>query len=94
MTLFFDHHNDLWIGTFGGLDKMGRQTGRFIHYPLKGGGLFGLRSIVKCIGEDQNNELWVGGDGLYRINIATGKITRALDKAYVESLCVDKSGVV
>ena len=55
-----DDRGNLWIATFSGLDKLDKNTGKFIHYlPSSMPGSLS-NSSVYCIMKDHQGTLWVG----------------------------------
>ena len=78
-NLIEDGHGDLWIGTWGGLDKLDPTTERFTHYrynPDNPNSISG--DAVKSIAQDSRGHLWVGtvDDGLNKFDPATETFTR------------------
>jgi ligand-binding sensor domain-containing protein/serine phosphatase RsbU (regulator of sigma subunit) len=75
--VYRDRQGTLWVGTQGGLSKMGAE-GQFTHYTLADG----LPSdAVASIVEDGQGRLWLGTTaGLAQLDPATNKIT-----AYTEN---------
>lgn len=66
-TLFRDHLDKLWIGSYAGLFMLDPKTGKTIKYDADAGKPGQLRSdIITCILEDSRHRLWIGGNsGLY-----------------------------
>ncbi len=94
-SMYLDRHNDLWLGTNGGLDKLDRPTGGFIHYDLEMNTKGDIGNKVNCIREDLNNNLWVGtAYGLYRLNLSNGEKIKVLKKGDVRSICIDAKNQV
>ncbi|MGD8848763.1 MAG: two-component regulator propeller domain-containing protein, partial [Anaerolineales bacterium] len=79
LALAEDPEGDLWIGTNGGgLNRLDRETGEFIHYmqdPDKSEGLTD-RVVGELLVDDQGT-LWVGtaSSGLYRYEAQTDSFT-------------------
>jgi signal transduction histidine kinase/ligand-binding sensor domain-containing protein len=89
-SMCLDHSGNLWIGTDRGLDKMDIQNGIFTHFKLQNKGSFKNGSVVYCVKESLDNEIWAGaGEGLYRIDISTGTVTTILSNANVKTIGVD-----
>jgi ligand-binding sensor domain-containing protein/two-component sensor histidine kinase len=63
--IFKDNNGNLWIGTYGGgLNKMNRTTGEFLHYKNEPGNSNSLSdNRVMSIIEDSNQMLWLGTSG-------------------------------
>ena len=58
-TLFEDHQEQLWLGTYGsGLARYDRTTGKFFHYPLPAEER--ETQSVRTITEGPNHQLWIG----------------------------------
>lgn len=79
-TLYEDKAGNIWIGTLnGGLNRLDRHDGYFVHYKNDPGRQDSLSdNFVKCIYEDSRGFLWVGTEkgGLNRFDRETGKFTR------------------
>ncbi len=87
-----DHLNNLWIGTYGGLDMLDEKTNKFVHYRNIPGDTSSLSyNRIWYIYEDRQGTLWIGcgssffnlgenpGDGgLNRFDRRTGKFRRFL----------------
>ncbi len=85
-VLYEDSGGDLWIGTRrGGLNRLDRASGRFIHYRHDPADPSSLSlDAVGAIHEDRAGVLWIGtgdaevktlGGGLDRLDRATGRFT-------------------
>ena len=76
-TLFLDGET-LWIGTYGGLNRLDLRTGRFTHYrhdPVNPSSL--INDLVIAIERDADGNLWVGtGKGICRLDEKTGVFKR------------------
>lgn len=53
-----DDEGNIWLGTFNGLDKYNKSSGKFIHYSSDNSGL--SHSSVWCIEKDKQGTLWIG----------------------------------
>ena len=78
-NLIEDGHGYLWIGTWGGLDKLDPTTERFTHYrynPDNPNSISG--DAIKSIAQDSRGYLWVGtvDEGLNKLDPATETFTR------------------
>ena len=78
-NLIEDGHGYLWIGTWGGLNKLDPTTERFTHYrynPDNPNSISG--DAIKSIAQDSRGYLWVGtvDDGLNKFDPATETFTR------------------
>jgi signal transduction histidine kinase/ligand-binding sensor domain-containing protein len=93
-SMCLDHNDDLWVGTYVGLDKMDKQTGGFKHIGLENPKVDAQNTVI-CIRENQDSNLWVGtGYGLYRINTVNGNKIRILKNAYVGTIFIDAKNQV
>ena len=63
-TIYRDRDENIWVGTFGGLNLYDPKKDNFIHYKAWNKGLG--NDIIISIFEDRENNLWVGtlGGGL------------------------------
>jgi ligand-binding sensor domain-containing protein/two-component sensor histidine kinase len=79
-NIFKDSDGNLWIGTYGGgLNKMDRITGKFMHYKNILGNPHSLsNNKVVAITEDSNHMLWLGtsGGGLNKFDRELNTFTR------------------
>ncbi len=96
LSLLEDREGTLWVGTDKGLDSLDKETGKFVHvFNPSPDGILLKDAEVRVIYEDKEGIIWVGcGNpfrkydtptaGLYKIEKASGKITRyshdSLDK--------------
>lgn len=83
-----DKNGTLWVGTDKGLDTLNRQTGKFTHIENNSAeGLALSREQIRVLYEDKSGTIWIGcGNpfgkqdpllhGLYKVDKATGEITR------------------
>ena len=56
-----DNNDNLWIGTFGGLDKMNLTTNEIEHYGLSLDKRHSLSSnSIRCITKDKQGTIWIG----------------------------------
>ncbi|MCU0433487.1 MAG: SpoIIE family protein phosphatase [Bacteroidia bacterium] len=71
-----DYKGDIWIGSYGGgLSRLHRSTGEFVHFPeLSTSGNNAVLSLL----ETRDSSLWVGtwGDGINRYFPKTGQIIK------------------
>jgi len=67
-TIYRDKENNMWIGTYSGLNRYNPATDNFTHYKAYNSGLVG--NAVISIFEDSRGDLWVGtlGGGLNLYN--------------------------
>ncbi len=75
--IYEDAENNIWLGTFNGLDRWNKTTGTFSHYAIKADQNSNPTEIaINTILEDSSENLWLGtnGNGLARLNKTTGKI--------------------
>ena len=79
-ALFVDRANDLWVGTQGGLERLVKETGRFVHYrhdPRDPASL--SNDLVHAVDQDRQGRIWVATYvGLNRLDRASGRFTRYL----------------
>ena len=72
-----DNLGSLWFGTEdGGLDKLDPTTGTFTHYRNDSDGQF-VGRIAQVIADSHRDIWFVGERGLFHLNPAIGRITRA-----------------
>ena len=78
LKIFEDKKGNIWLGLENGLDMLEVTTGKFAHYQLKAEGSMNTKSNVTTMEEDDAARIWVGtaGNGLYRLNQASGEVTR------------------
>ena len=100
-ALLEDHNGTLWVGTDKGVDTLNRQTGKFTHIEDKTeDGLTLSREQIRVLYEDKSGKIWIGcGNpfgsrdpllhGLYKLDKATGKITRYHHNDKDETTLVD-----
>lgn len=99
--LFEDSRGNLWISVAGkGLDVLEKNSGRFLHLPLKT--LIGSNDAPPCVSESPDGTIWVGtiDDGLLHLRwtfppetVMTGHGTQLL--SYMEQIeCRQKQGKV
>ena len=82
-----DNRGYLWFGTGDtGLDRFDPGTGNFTHYRNDSDGLF-VGKITHVIADGQGDIWFVGQRGLFRLNQATGQITRPV--ANIKGLAAD-----
>jgi signal transduction histidine kinase/ligand-binding sensor domain-containing protein len=82
-----DNRGYLWFGTGDtGLDRFDPATGNFTHYWNDSDGLF-VGKITHVIADGQGDIWFVGQRGLFRLNQATGQITRPA--ASIKGLAAD-----
>lgn len=77
-TIHEDSKSIMWVGTFGGINKLNKQTGQFIRYYNIIDDKSSLTdNRVLIITEDKNGFLWIGtyGGGLNKFDKTTGKFT-------------------
>jgi len=68
-----DSKGIIWAGTWNdGLNSFDKQTGRFKRYVYMSGKNDTLRP-VRAIAVDQNDHIWTGGNGLWRLDTDTNK---------------------
>jgi len=98
--IFKDSNGHLWVGTYGGgLNKMDRITGKFIHYNNDPDNPHSISdNKVMTITEDSNHMLWLGtsGGGLNKFDRELNTFTRysqkdGLTSAVVYSILEDES---
>ncbi len=100
-----DHQGVLWVGTWTGLNRLDRSTGRFTRYYSDPTDPYSLSdNAVTCILEDDLGRLWVGtGNGLNLLDRTTGRCVcyhfnpddpHSLSNDTVLDLYQDHSGVV
>ncbi len=81
-SIYQDHAGDLWIGTYGGLDRFDEASGSFIHYRYDPGDPRSLsNNNILCVADlpsDSGRIIWVGtfGGGLNKLDKSTGEVTR------------------
>lgn len=78
-SIYEDRSGALWIGTQGGgLDRLDRETERFVHYPNDSADPASLSSnIVWSMYEDPSGTLWIGtSSGLNRFDRARERFER------------------
>ncbi len=89
-ALLEDNDGILWVGTANGLDRLDIKTGKFTHIDNKSeDGLTLSREHVRTLYKDKAGTIWIGCGspftaddpnsslgGLYKLDKATGKITR------------------
>ena len=63
-SLFEDHNNNLWVGTWGGgINKFDPVTGKFTRFLYKDTDPAGLcDNIIWAINEDNDGNIWIGTD--------------------------------
>ncbi|HEY4326488.1 MAG TPA: two-component regulator propeller domain-containing protein [Mucilaginibacter sp.] len=90
-TIFEDHNGTLWAGDYSKLIKIDidRKKHQFIY----------IKSAVRSITEDKNNNLWIGteGGGLLKYNLLKNNLTRftevnGLPSNSVLNILIDNSG--
>ncbi len=93
-----DDGDQLWVGTFFGLDEMNTKAGTFKHYQNNPNDTTSLSlNVVTAIFKEKNGNIWVGtnGTGLNLLNKQTGKFKRYLQYVtYVNSIYEDSQGVL
>ncbi|MEO8210016.1 MAG: two-component regulator propeller domain-containing protein [bacterium] len=66
--------NEIWIGTFEGIDLFDKKTEKFIHYKKNSDAVSGARGLdsVNTLCEDSEGYLWIGtnGKGLDRFDVS------------------------
>ena len=100
-SIIEDHASNLWIASYtgstisGGLNRMNRQSGAFMHYLDKSGDNSNDVNGITCICNDRSGDLWIGTHqrGLNKLELQSRKVTRFLDGADVNSLLQDFDGV-
>jgi len=73
-VLYEDRRGILWMGTTGALTRFDRRSGQLTHLDVPGNG---ISSEVLSVVEDPSAEaMWIGtgGQGLYRLDTATGRM--------------------
>lgn len=73
--LMEDEKSDVWVGTWGGLNRFDRQSGRFIRYLPEPGRTNGLSDYnILSMMIDRHGIFWIGtlGGGLNRFDRGTG----------------------
>jgi ligand-binding sensor domain-containing protein len=95
----------LWIGTWGGLNKLDRTTGRFTRYLQDPDDPYSVsNNMIISFFEDQSGAFWIGtADGLNRLDRASGRFSRwgyepdnpfSLSHNTIPSIYEDESGVL
>lgn len=77
-SILVDHKGQVWIGTYGALERYDPLSGGFIHYHNNPKDPLSLSADnIFILFEDRGGNLWVGtsGGGLDRYNPATGKFS-------------------
>lgn len=72
-SIIEDKSGNLWIGTYGGLDKFDREKKQFVHYKHEPANLNSLsKGRIRSIFEDKSGTLWIGteGGGLNKFNLS------------------------
>ncbi|MFW6388153.1 MAG: two-component regulator propeller domain-containing protein, partial [bacterium] len=69
-TLFYDGGDELWVGTYGGLNRLNIETQEFSEYTHESGEPDSLsNNVVVSVARDMHGSLWVGTlDGLNRLD--------------------------
>jgi len=81
-TLFKDRRGALWVGGEGFLDRFESATESFTHYRIAADDRGGGALDVVHISEDTTGILWLAtGQGLFRLDPATGAVTRFVHDA-------------
>jgi len=105
-SIYEDQAGVLWIGTWGGLDKLDRETEQFTHYQADPNDPHSLsHNYVLSVYEDQSGTLWVGtgGGGLDRFDRESERFIHyqndpddphSLSNNRVWSIYQDQSGVL
>jgi ligand-binding sensor domain-containing protein/signal transduction histidine kinase len=106
LSVYEDQSGILWIGTWGGLSKFDRESGKFTHYQTDPNVPHSLsHNYVLSIYEDHSGVLWVGtgGGGLDRFDRETERFIHyqanpddpySLSNDRVWSIYQDHSGVL
>src|SRR4030067_765087 len=67
ITALVDDGDFLWVGSYGGLAKLNKNTGDMTRYNTANSGL--PDNMISSIAKDVNGDLWIGTDnGLARFN--------------------------
>jgi len=98
-TIYRDKENNMWIGTFGGLNLYDPAKDNFIHYKTWNKGL--TSDIVISIFEDKEKNLWVGtlggGLNLYdrkKKTFSAYNFPDGLSYSIINSITQDNSGFI
>jgi signal transduction histidine kinase/ligand-binding sensor domain-containing protein len=95
-----DPSGNIWVGVPRGVDKFDAATGKFIHYRSPAGERDRGGNVLLI---DHSGIVWIGGDGLIRLDPVTGKFTdyvhadndsSSLSCNIVRSLYEDKAGTL
>jgi len=104
-SIIEDQSNTLWIGSYGGLDRLDRDSGQFIHYQNTPGNPYSLSSDnVNALFVDRAGALWIGTDkGINKLDLRAGhfqhykRITDERDNQgeyQVSAIYQDREGVL
>ena len=98
-TIYRDRENNMWIGTFGGLNLYDPANDNFIHYKVWNKSL--TSDVVISIFEDKEKNLWVGtlggGLNLYdrkKKTFSAYNFPDGLSYAIINSITQDNNGFI
>lgn len=75
-----DSKGNIWAGTWeNGLNRYDKQSGKFKRYIDLDGKKDSLIS-VPALAIDKNDKLWIGGTGLWQLDIEKGQVRRYLEE--------------
>lgn len=76
ISLFEDRDRNIWAGTYGGLNRLNRRTGRFSHFYPDTADIRGPNNIIRLIAQEKNGYIWlITNRNIYRLNPNTGKFS-------------------
>ncbi|MCP4215347.1 MAG: hypothetical protein GY765_11865 [bacterium] len=98
-SILMDASGDLWVGTYRGLNRLDKKTGKFTRFlTASTDKTLPARNSVRSLYQDGSGVLWVGTyrNGMYKMILKRKKFTPypPKRKMTVFPICEDRNGVI